>query len=705
MLVALREIQERTLDENKFQGDAPIRHFRAELASMNSSTPPVERWRVLRNLGDARVYFGEEREGLALMQEAYDLLPKARPMLGPSEEAGFLLRFATGWLRLAETENCCARNTPGSCILPLEGAAIHTEKEGSTRAMALFDEVLRGTDPSSQLHLDAQWLMNMAAMTLGLYPDGVPAADRIPPAYFAGDEEFPRFENVAAKVGLDYRNLAGGVVADDFDNDGRIDLMISSWSTKGQLQYFHNDGGERFSNRTKEAGLTGLTGGLNLIQGDYDNDGFVDVLILRGAWLDRGGRQPNSLLHNNGDGTFTDRAYEAGIAGDGKDLPTVTGVFLDYDNDGLLDLYVGNETSPSLAAPSQLFHNDGNGRFTDVAAAAGVTNDQYTRAVFAGDYDGDGYPDLYVSNLNQPNRLYHNRRNGTFEDVGPALGVTKPLRSYAGWFWDYDNDGILDILVLPFESKPHDFAAAALGRPFDAELPALYHGNGKGGFEEVGKASGLVKPFSAMGCNVGDFDDDGYPDFYVGTGRPLARDLIPNMAYHNLRGKGFADVTLPSRMGHLQKGHGIAFADFDDDGDLDIFAQMGGAFRADLFHNAFFENPGFGNHSLAIRLRGVKTNRSAIGVRVRADIVEGGKPRSVYGVVGSGGSFGANPLLLHLGLGKATRVETLEVTWPTTGKSQVFRDIPADRAMEITEGVDRPTVRELHPAKLGGGKR
>ncbi|HEX6885585.1 MAG TPA: ASPIC/UnbV domain-containing protein, partial [Planctomycetota bacterium] len=161
----------------------------------------------------------------------------------------------------------------------------------------------------------------------------------------------------------------------------------------------------------------------------------------------------------------------------------------------------------------------------------------------------------------------------------------------------------------------------------------------------------------------------------------------------------------PSGLGHLQKGHGTAFADLDADGDLDVFAQMGGAFRSDLFHNACFENPGFGNRWLAVRLEGRQSNRSALGARIRAVIVEGGKQRSVYRTISSGGSFGANPLRAHLGLGQAEKIESLEVFWPKTGKTQVFRDVPLDRYLEIVEGEERFEAHELHPVKLGGGAR
>jgi len=703
MLEVLRGIRDRTLDECPFQGDFLGRALEEELRRLPERAPAAERWRILGDLGDRLVYFGREREGLARLQEAYDLMPSTGDAVPTAKRAEFLLRMGAAWMRFAETENCCARHAPESCILPLQGAALHTKPEGSRRAVALLVESMALSERESPTHLQAVWLRNMAAMTLGEYPDGVPERDRIPPSYFGPDEPFPRFENVVAKVGLGSQNMAGGAVADDFDGDGDIDLFVSDWDRAGQLRYWRNEGDGTFVDRTKEANLTGLFGGLNMIHADYDGDGRLDLLVLRGAWLGERGRHPNSLLHNEGDGTFTDRTFEAGLGE--ENYPSPSAVFLDYDNDGDLDLYVANETSDDFLAPCQFYRNEGNGTFTERAAEAGVRNERFTKAVVAGDFDGDRYPDIYASNLDGQNRLYRNRRDGTFEDIAPALGVTRPVKSFGAWFWDFDNDGALDITVCAFRVPPSDMAAAALGLPYPENLPMLYRGDGKGGFTEVGRAQNLVKPCSPMGLNVGDIDNDGFLDIYLGTGRPEARDLVPNLLYRNRRGTGFADVTVPSGMGHLQKGHGVAFADFDLDGDLDVFAQMGGAYAADKFHNAMFENPGFGNHWLAVRLSGRKSNRCGMGARIRAEIVEDGQQRSIYRTVGSGGNFGASPLRQHLGLGRADKVETLEVFWPTTGKTQVFRGIPADRVVEVVEGEDRPTVREVKAVNLGGGPR
>jgi hypothetical protein len=699
MLAELKKIIERTDGENELLGSIKIKRLKEALAKLPPTAQPAVRFQVLVELGDRLVYYGDERDGLAVMQQAFDLGPEGIP---PDAYQESKVRHAAAWMRLAETENCCANNNKDSCLLPFQGGAIHTKPEGSTNAMRLLNEVLAATEKSSEVHLKAQWMLNMAAWTLGKYPDAVPEAERIPLDFFKGKKDFPRFTNVAKEVGIHYLNLAGGSIADDFDNDDDIDLLVSGYGSDGQLEFFVNEGG-RFVRRTEEVGLAGIVGGLNIIQGDYDNDGFVDVYVPRGAWLGAIGRQPDSLLHNDGGKSFTDRAYEAGIAG--VDYPNVTAVFSDYDNDGDLDIYVGNEQDANVKAPCQLFRNQGDGTFTDVAEAAGVTNGGYTRGVIAGDYDGDRWPDFWVSNLNEPNRLYRNQGDGTFEDVAPKLGITGPKKAYAAWFFDFDNDGALDIHVNTFGAKPSDIAAKALGLSFEASLPALYRGDGKGGFRDIGREAGLNEPYSAMGANCGDYDNDGFIDYYAGTGRPEARDLVPDKAYLNVGGKKYEDITLVSGLGNLQKGHGRSFADFDSDGDLDVFAQMGGAFRSDLFYDALYENPGFpGTHWLAVELEGRQSNRCAMGARLRADIVENGAKRSVYRWVGSGGSFGANPLRQHLGLGKCEKLERLEVFWPTTGKTQAFTGLPLDRLVYIGEGSDEPVVKAPKPVELGGAK-
>ena len=605
-------------------------------------------------------------------------------------------------MRMGETQNCCLRHTPESCILPIQGSGIYQVQDASKRAIECFTRVLHAVSADEPLHLRTRWLLNIAYMTIGQYPHAVPEPHLIPPEAFESADPFPRFVNIAPLLGLDTFSLSGGAAADDFDNDGYLDLLVSTWDTAGQIRFFLNERNGEFTDRTDRAGLLGIYGGLNLVQADYDNDGNLDALVLRGAWCGPAGRHPNSLLRNRGDGSFSDMAFAAGLAE--VSYPTQTAAWADYDNDGDLDLYVGNESTPELLAPGQLFRNEGDGTFVDVAARAGVENYYLAKAAVWGDYDGDRFPDLYVSNLNGSNRLYRNQGDGTFSDVAGDLSVSAPLRSFPAWFWDFDNDGVLDLYVSSYAADIGALAASYLGRPVEVELARLYRGDGRGGFEDVAGQRGLTRPVSPMGSNFGDVDNDGFPDFYLGTGDVTYESLMPNLFYHNRGGERFADVTAAGGFGHLQKGHAVVFADFDNDGDQDIFEQMGGAYPGDRFGDSLYENPGFGMRWIAVKAVGVSSNRSAIGARIRVDVVEeSGLRRSIYRHVNSGGTFGANPLRQTIGLGMAARIERLEVYWPKTGERQAFERMPMDCAVEIVEGEEQFTLLPLRRFRLGGG--
>ena len=198
-----------------------------------------------------------------------------------------------------------------------------------------------------------------------------------------------------------------------------------------------------------------------------------------------------------------------------------------------------------------------------------------------------------------------------------------------------------------------------------------------------------------MGANFGDLDNDGYLDFYLGTGYTGYHALMPNLMYLNREGKSFADVTTAGGFGHLQKGHGVAFADIDNDGDQDVFEQLGGALGGDKFMDSLYENPGFGNHWVRISIAGVDSNRSAIGARIRIVTSEGDRRRTIYKHVNSGGSFGANPLQQTVGLGKAERIELLEIYWPKTDRTQTFTEVPMDASILIVE--TKQTLQVLDP--------
>lgn len=724
MLTLLQQIADEAAELNPYTGSGQTRRLREELAALPVTTPNPNRWLVTIRLADEELRLGNEAEAISLFTQARNLLP----LVGADQSRlnYNLFRLGVAYMRLGETQNCALHPTTDSCILPIRGNGIHRDQNPSLQAIAAFAHVLENTpDPipnnlavevksrnldigartrdiqseATSLNLSARWLLNIAFMTIGGYPDQVPEPYLLPAQAFESGDEIPRFVNIAPNLDLATFDMCGGVIAEDFDNDGYLDIVVSTWDVEGQIRFFRNNQNGTFSERTEEAGLLGLYGGLNIIQADYDNDGNVDIFVPRGAWLREHGRHPNSLLRNNGDGQFTDVTFEAGLGN--VHYPSQTASWGDYDNDGDLDLYVGNETSRTLRAPSQLFRNNGDGTFTDLAPFAGVMNHGYAKAVIWGDYDGDRLLDLYVSNSGGNNRLYRNTGRGTFVDEARRLGVSQPIESFPAWFWDFDNDGTLDLYVAAYVAGIEHLAANALGLPINIELAHLYRGTTEGRFEEVSGQYNLVHPTAAMGANFGDLDNDGYLDFYLGTGYPPYHSLMPSVMYRNQNGKGFSDVTYAGGFGHLQKGHGVFFADLDHDGDQDIFEQMGGAFPGDRFGNVLYENPGFGNHWITIKLVGTRSNRSAIGARIRVNIVENGIPRSIYRHVNSGGSFGANPLRQTIGLGKAARIETLEVFWPTTGLTQQFTDLPADQIIQIVEGETSHSTVNLGTTKLG----
>jgi hypothetical protein len=692
MLEVLRAIQERTPDDNPFFGTRSLREKRAELEQRGAAAP----WKLRMDTALAELQLGHERE-------AIDLLAATRAGLQSGAIAGdaaaksvVAFHLGVAWLRLGETQNCCKKPTIDSCVLPLRGGGLHTDGEGSHHAIPCFLEVLAATRNDDYWHFAALWLLNLAHMTLGTWPAGVPKEYALPASAFAPECDFPAFENIAPLLGLDTFGLAGGIVVDDFDGDGCLDVLRSDWHTSGQIRFWHNERDGTFADRTIAAGLQGICGGLNLVQADYDNDGDLDVLVLRGGWWAENGRQPKSLLRNDGNGHFTDVTFAAGLGG--ADYPSQTAAFADIDNDGDLDLFIGNESSSRIRCPSQLFLNQGDGTFVEAGARAGVQNFAYAKGCSFGDYDNDRFPDLYVSNLASDNRLYHNRGDGTFVDVAKDLGVTAPESGFGAWFWDFDNDGVLDIFASCYATGVGHVAAWHL----DAKLPydhlRLYRGDGHGGFTDVAARMGLDYPALPMGCNFGDLDNDGWPDFYLGTGDPYVYTLVPNLMYRNVRGERFQSVTFAGRFGLLQKGHAIAFADWDNDGDVDVFEAMGGANPGDGFRDVLFQNPGFGNHWLTVQLVGTVTNRCAIGARIRAEIVEDGAHRNVFRHVNSGASFGGNPLRQTIGLGKASRLAVLEVFWPTSNTTQRFIDVAFDRAIRITEGSDR--VEDLNLPRL-----
>ncbi len=679
MLATLRDIQVHTADEQPYLGDGRRRRLARQLSGLPANAPPSVKLKTRFQLAEAEMQAGHTQQAIAQFLECSSLLRDAASLLpNPDRARDHLdMRLAVAYLRLAEDQNCVNCRDEDCCIFPIRGGGVHRKKQPARNAIEHLTEFLeRNSDDATAI-----WLLNVAYMTLGEYPQGVPEPWRLPADRLTPEADFPKFRNIAPQLGLDTFSLSGGMIVDDLNGDNWLDVVASSWDTSGQMRCWLNNGDGTFSDHTEKSGLTGLFGGLNMIQADYDNDGDVDILVLRGAWLREFGHHPNSLLQNDGHARFRDVTFDVGL---GENYyPTQSAAWADYDNDGDLDLYIANEIGDS-----ELFNNDGRGYFTNVALEAGVTGGRYPKGVIWGDYDNDRYPDLYVSNLKGPNQLYHNNRDGTFTDVAREAGVTEPNRSFPTWFWDFNNDGALDLFVAAYQNNVDHFAADYLGRSHQAATDRLYQGDGTGGFRDVSEEMNLARVTLPMGSNFGDVDNDGFLDFYLGTGYPDYAGIMPNRMFRNQRGTGFEEVTTAAGLGHLQKGHGVAFADYDHDGDQDIFIEMGGAFPGDAFSNAVFQNPGFGHHWITVRLIGRESNRAAIGARIRADVTEDGKQRPIYQWVNSGGTFGGSPLRQHIGLGTSERLDRLEIYWPTTDSTQVFTDLEVDRMIAIVEGED-----------------
>ena len=660
---------------------------------------------------------GETEPALAELETSRALVAGGAGRTASKDPEREIMRLqAIAWMRLGEQRNCLARHGPEACLAPLAGGGLHTDREGSERARALLLDLL-ARDPDDG---EIAWLLNICAMTLGEWPEGVPERWRVPESAFASPVPFPRFPNVAGAAGTDVEGLAGGVCLEDFDGDGRMDMLCSSWGLSDPLALLLQDEHGQFHDAAAAWGLQGLVGGLNLVQADYDNDGDADVLVLRGAWFEQGGGFPNSLLRNDGD-RFTDVTEQAGLL---SFHPTQTAAWFDADGDGWLDLFVGNETGPKEVHPCSFYASNRDGTFRECAADAGVALEGYVKGVVAGDLDDDGRPDLYVSRIDGPNLLLRNeggpgrgRAPVGFVDVAASAGVTEPVRSFPTWLFDFDGDGRLDLFVSGFRYR----SAAAVfddyrGRPADASAEGaggrgvrarLYRNLGDMRFEDVSHAAGVDHVLLTMGCNTGDLDNDGRPDFYCSTGEPELSGLYPNRMFLNTGDGRFADVTTAGGFGHLQKGHAVAFGDLDDDGDQDVAVVLGGAYEGDVARNALFENPGFGRRWLTLRLEGRAANRAAIGARVAVRIREGegeaAIERTVHELVGTGASFGGNSLQAEIGLGAATAIVGLEVRWPGSGLVQHLADVPLDAVVRLVEGAGSVERVPVVPRRLGVG--
>ena len=556
---------------------------------------------------------------------------------------------------------------------------LHYRQAQYAEAASLFARMAE-VNPKSPL---ARWNLWLAAQQLGGYPADVDSSLHIHPVGGAPvSTNSLKLRDVAAEYGVDAIDAGYGSAWLDADGDGDLDLF--ALGRFGGTAFYENavSSGQGFVDRAPLMGLTRLTG-IGTLTADYDNDGDGDLLITRDGWY---GSAPNVLLRNDGpdaDGwlRFVDVADAAGVAGDGSSLSAVWG---DLDSDGHLDLIVANGVAGD-GSPNRVYVADGSGSFVDGTSSSGVAAGRTVGSTL-GDYDNDGDLDLYLANANKLNTFYRNDSDQAtvlFTDVTRQTRTQLPLGAHFAFFFDYDNDGRLDLFCSEMSDLTTTVVSRLHGRTQrNRNRPSLYWNRGDGSFEDRTYRAGLGQSYGTSGAHFGDINGDGFLDIYLANGGVEMTRLEPDALLLNMGDGRFADVATAIGWMQLAKGHGVTFADVNGDGSQEVYVPVGGAYPGDNGPNRLLRNEAPGAHWLTVRLRGVDSNRDGIGARVRAVVGD----RTRYADVASGGGFGSsNSLQIELGLGAADVVDTLEVRWPS-GAVDVLTHLPAGTVVDLVEG-------------------
>ncbi|MEQ1947920.1 MAG: CRTAC1 family protein [Bryobacteraceae bacterium] len=637
---------------------------------------------------------------------------------GENEEKLFWL--ALGYMRAAEAENCLTENpdkdgaasggsmasmegmaghdmgiphpstmSPFSCSLPL--MTFHQKKQWSQNAAKTFEQLLDRYDASNPLY---RWLLNFSYMTINEFPAGVPEKYRIQSPFIdlfygkaakAAREAHPdiQMEDRAAEFGVNTFDAGKGVAIEDFNGDGWLDIVTGG--TFSETRYYQNDHGKRFIDRSKESGLSQITQAYMITTADYDNDGRMDVLVSRPF-------QYFALMHNNGNGTFTDETIKAGLLpgdpGDSLAVYTCVTAWADVNKDGKLDLFVAHFAGkfPFLGGllgrkpmPSRLYVNQGGGKFADLTDQYGLT-ETVTDNIFIGatfsDYNSDDYPDLFLSSPSRKRSVLLKNVNGTRFEVTDLIDNREP--GFTTSFIDINHDSKQDIFQGTMSLSTSSTANGVMGRNPKRFASKIWLQK-DGAFENHSDYFDGDSPIGTMGASFGDINNDGCYDFYLGTGSPEGWFVLPNLMFlgktegTTCTGR-MENISMLNGAGTVQKGHAIVFADINDDGLQDIYSSLGGMWPGDSWTNQLFINKSTMKNSwVKIRLRGRQTNRYGVGTSLKITAVDsqGAKFARTYNMDGRTG-FGSAPNLAHVGLLNAASIEKVEVHWPVSGKTVVY---------------------------------
>lgn len=576
------------------------------------------------------------------------------------------------------------------CVLPV--TQFQDRADSSRAAAKLFEELLDRYDRTNRLY---QWLLNFCYMTVDGFPQEVPERYLIQTRFidsFYGEHRkeieqrcsYLMFEDRAPELGVDTYNTGRGVAVEDFDKDGYLDIVTGG--SFDVVKYYWNDHGRAFTDRTAEAGLGKIKQPFVITCADYDNDGWVDIFFGRpfGSY---------SLFRNNHNGTFTDVTDDSGL-NEGKSGDEINATWIsawaDVDNDGDLDLFLAQWgfkipfVSGLMAKPridSKLFINE-NGHFVDKTREFGLNDmveDQYFIGAAFGDYDADGYPDLFLSSpLRNTSVLLRNISGKLFENTG----LIDPVEvGFSAAFVDINHDGRLDIFHAGFADAKSSTEQTVFGENLDR-----YHSGHStilmqtpdGKFQR--RDDFFDMPMSTMGSSFGDINNDGCYDFYLGTGDPEGWFVLPNLMYLGVTQGTNCDarlinVSMLNGFGTIQKGHGTVLFDFDNDGRQDVYSSLGGMWPADAWPNQFFVNRSkLENSWVKIRLRGRRTNYFGVGATIKV-VAENQKHEEIirYYLMDQKTGFGSAPYLAHIGLMNATRINKVEVFWPASGCRKTYK--------------------------------